>query len=229
MKRGIYKSRCVAHEDKDFFKRISKLSFLWLPFREICPKSDQQNCSSPRAHKSQRFDRHPPPFKYTHTHTITPPAPSSHTLVRCNRMPRWPSQLANPTIQVRPVSPQGHGTVYCVLGTAIVIVSLAMKVSSYFFNFMLIFSFVIFLCFRLHWKMRKWTRAAGFGQVSMAEICTDIKQRNIFHFNYAHSFRCTTFGSSSIQKILLNTFSLLYIQMIFKSFLSCSHSSCKLA
>lgn len=23
----------------------------------------------------------------------------------------------------------------------------------------------------------------------MAEICTDIKQRNIFHFNYAHSFR----------------------------------------
>lgn len=56
-----------------------------------------------------------PSHTHTHTHIITPPAPSSHTLVRCNRMPRWPSQLANPTIQVRPVSPQGHGTVYWVL------------------------------------------------------------------------------------------------------------------
>lgn len=148
MKMGKQKSRNVPHEDKDFFKRISKLSFLWLPFREICPKSDQQNCSSPHAHKSQRFDRHPPAF--THTHTLTHPAPSSHTLVRCNRMPRWPSQLSKPTIQVRQVSAWVHGTGYWVLGTAIVIVSLAMKVSSYFFNFMLIFSFVIFLCFRLH-------------------------------------------------------------------------------
>lgn len=184
MKMGIQKSRCVSHEDKDFFKRISKLSFLWLPFREICPKSDQQNCSSPRAHKSQRFDRHPPPFTHTHNHTSS--TLQSHTCSLQSHAPlaQSASQPNNPSPASQPT-----GAWNCVLGTAIVIVSLAMKVSSYFFNFMLIFSFVIFLCFRLHWKMRKWTRAAGFGQVSMAEICTDIKQRNIFHFNYAHSFR----------------------------------------